>query len=576
MSKRRDNALAAIERVVFKPEAPPIVVALTGGWGEGKSYFWTHAVLPKFSSRAPGYISVFGAESLAIIRERVCISTFSEPRMDGRKKAKEIGGAMVRALGHLADHWTGKIGAPESLATEIFQTYRLTEGWVLCIDDVERLSEKVGLENFFGYVTELRDRWKLKVVLIFNKSRIENNSVFRLYQEKVIDREIPFALDMDDIAELVFRDLAIDHIDAVELIKSKAAVLGLRNIRILAKARSYFVEIRDLIGQEPSPEFLKTVLSSILLFTYVKFAADKPDDLTFEALMVHNEWTERLRRSNPTLDDDDQFPDGQLPSLVTMKDLLSKYGFVMADELDQVLIDFVRSDVLDVHRLRALYAGYLKDTQKHELASRFKDMWDKEYHGTFKDNSSQLAHAIKSALSPYLLFVPPNELDFALVVLAALGEESAAQKLFEEFKQTRGAVFEKLDEESMPHGPFGYPPLKEFLHALRKRQTADERSLDELFGEVFKEKFVVRRDADRLNHFATSDIVQYFASHDQPKLTSKLRFLMRETDNPELRQKLSEVIAQLAAMSSLNKMRLEGMGLISNRDAPIPAPWPDQ
>ena|SRR5271154_5894991 len=74
MSKQSQDALAAIERFVFQSDKP-IVVALTGGWGEGKTYFWKEVVIPNHKDTKPGYVSVFGAESLAMIRERVAFSS---------------------------------------------------------------------------------------------------------------------------------------------------------------------------------------------------------------------------------------------------------------------------------------------------------------------------------------------------------------------------------------------------------------------------------------------------------------------------------------------------------------------
>jgi hypothetical protein len=79
MSKQRQDALAAVERIVFQL-TKPVVVALTGGWGEGKTHFWNEVVVPSHSVKRPRYVSVFGAESLAMIRERVAMAS-GEPKI---------------------------------------------------------------------------------------------------------------------------------------------------------------------------------------------------------------------------------------------------------------------------------------------------------------------------------------------------------------------------------------------------------------------------------------------------------------------------------------------------------------
>lgn len=49
----------------------PTVVAVVGGWGEGKTYFWRNNVVKDFPEKSIGYVSVFGAASLVEIRQRV-------------------------------------------------------------------------------------------------------------------------------------------------------------------------------------------------------------------------------------------------------------------------------------------------------------------------------------------------------------------------------------------------------------------------------------------------------------------------------------------------------------------------
>lgn len=564
MSKQSDDALHAIERIVFK-SLDPVVVALTGGWGEGKTFFWKEVIVPAHADTKPGYISVFGAESLAVIRERICLATFPEPKLDGHKRAKEAGGAIVRSISGVLGWLAGKIGAPDTLAVEILQAYRLNPGWIICIDDVERLSEKVGYENFLGYVAELRDRWKLKVVLIFNKGRISDKPVFQLYQEKVIDREIPFALDFDEVVGLVFRKVKAPGLDVSAEAHTRAKVLGLRNIRILVKARSYFQEMMSEVPGANSVEFIQSAFASILLFTYVKFSGDKPSGLSFDMLATYNDWTDRFRKKFAASNDEDE--DDEQKKSDPAKELLERYPYAVTDDLDRVLMEFVQTDVLDADRLRAIYSTHISESSKARVRARFRDVWDTEYHGKFEDNAQQLSDAVEGALSGYLPFIPPGELDFALVVLTALGRDQAAKRFFDEFTRTRGATFEGLAEDAMPNGPFEYPPMKEYFDSIVRRQSSDTRSVEEVLAQAFNEQFVSQRDIDRINGFSPDDLVKYFISHPQPKLTLKLKKLLKDGD-PELRKKVRAAAEKIADMSPLNRMRLEGMGIVKPQQSP--------
>lgn len=65
-----EDVRRVLDEHLFKGEKP-IVVALDGSWGEGKTYFWKHTILPDYNSVNAIYVSVFGVATIQAIRERV-------------------------------------------------------------------------------------------------------------------------------------------------------------------------------------------------------------------------------------------------------------------------------------------------------------------------------------------------------------------------------------------------------------------------------------------------------------------------------------------------------------------------
>jgi hypothetical protein len=59
--------------------------------------------------------------------------------------------------------------------------------------------------------------------------------------------------------------------------------------------------------------------------------------------------------------------------------------------------------------------------------------------------------------------------------------------------------------------------------------------------------------------------VAYLLTHDQPKLTSKLGVLAKDT-NAKVRELALGAAKEIAATSPLNRMRMEGMGLLPKQD----------
>jgi hypothetical protein len=561
----RERAREAVRRTVFEA-TDPVVVALTGGWGEGKTYFWKEVILRDHITREasipedqrqkePGYISVFGAASIAEIRERIVLATFP-PAEQGGNWLSTGWAAAKQKCGIFANALVEKIGLPTSLAIEVLQRVRLNASWIICIDDVERLSrDDVGYDNFLGFVTELRDKWKLRVVLIFNKQKIDSDagSAFQLYQEKVIDREIPFALDLQDIVDLVFREVKLDGFDVAAEAKNRCEILQLRNIRILRRARSYFLEAqRDLPGVVPAA-YLRTILSSILLFSYIRFSNSRPIGLTFEMLAVYSGIRDSLKEAAGMEEPANVDRDAAAA-------VLKSYGYNHTDATDQVLMEFVRADVLDGRELRIQFAAYLADLRKTEANHRLRDVWKRHYHGTVKNNATQLINEFESALRGYMEFVPPGELDSVLHLIATLGQPQRALQLFDEFKALRGVEFEKLDSSSRPHHEPIYGPLKSWFEMYSDDQR-DTRTLEKVMETAFDDGMVRHQDAERIAEFSSDDLVLYFSTHDQASLTTKIKELSK-APNMRLRDIALETAEKIAATSELNRFRMQGMGLL--------------
>lgn len=561
MSKQSQDALAAVERIVFQ-SSKPVVVALTGGWGEGKTHFWKEVVIPSHSGKRPGYVSVFGAESLAVIRERVAMagSHLSDLAESGKvpEWLQKFSAPVASGVRKAANFWGAKIGISDSIAVEMLQSFGLRQGWIVCLDDVERLSEKVGFENFLGYVTELRDKWHLKVVLIYNREPIDKDteSPFHLYEEKVIDRSIAFALDLTDVVNLVFKEVRIPTVDVCGDVLKRSQVLSLRNIRILVKARNYFEEVSHILGVNAEPEYLRAALASLLLFSYIKFSSQKPDSLTFEMLAKHSEWEDRFRKAAAEGGGKD------VPTAGLAKELLQQYQYTVTDDMDRLLMSFVQTDILNADELRKLHGQYQNDEIKRQATKQLHDVIDTYYHGTMRDNPVELCDALEVALAPYLPHIPAGELDFSLVVLNAFGREAKAREIFDDFKRIRGQDFVQLDPDDIfMTGPYSYAPLNDYLQGAKKVQDVDKRSIEAVMTSAFANRFIGSEDCARLAEFSVDDLVAYLLAHDQPKLTSKLGVLAKD-GNGQVRALALGAAKKIAATSPLNRMRMQGMGLL--------------
>jgi hypothetical protein len=81
---------------------------------------------------------------------------------------------------------------------------------------------------------------------------------------------------------------------------------------------------------------------------------------------------------------------------------------------------------------------------------------------------------------------------------------------------------------------------------------------------AFANRFMDSNDGARLAEFSTDDLVAYLLTHDQPKVTSKLAVLAKDA-NAKVQALALGAAEKIAAISPLNRMRMEGMGLLRKR-----------
>ena len=67
--------------------------------------------------------------------------------------------------------------------------------YLICIDDLERKSEKLSMSTLLGYVSNLSESSNCKVILIFNDDTLSDKDKEEIdrYREKVIDLELEYS-----------------------------------------------------------------------------------------------------------------------------------------------------------------------------------------------------------------------------------------------------------------------------------------------------------------------------------------------------------------------------------------------
>ena len=551
-----DSTTAKLEKslkyLLIRSEEP-ICIAIKGGWGEGKSYFW-HGFVKKHKLTNAGYVSVFGAESTHDLREKILVEA-------SPLEGKANWGAAIRGF---INKITDTVGLPESVSFNLIEKQLIKRGWVLCIDDVERMTKSISLDDLMGLVNELKEQKGLKVVLIYNGAKIEDDQVFESRREKVIDRELAFSPDIADCVRLAVGDSGAIGSNPKLLgdLKRWCEILDLRNIRILKKVLAYVEEVLSALPENPNPQFVHHVFHSVTLFVWIKYVEKSEDSIRFDEL---GEWSllvdsMNMRSPNET--------DESFDRRTSRFKLLEAYGYLHSDELDEFLINFVNTDLFDEGTLQALYKAAGAESERSRKEEKYREAWVRLFHGSLQDNSAEFRDALVATVLEYGPDIPANKLDESLVVLEDIGEREAADRLWSDMQRHLHDILQGY-KASRTSRKIEYSRLASAIEEFNTKKEVDDRSLEEVFQLAIDRAELSERDMARLATFSSQVWIDYLTLRPRKNITSALRYVhysserMSGPEGEKVKTIVLEVASHLANLFPLNEERMKAMELVS-------------
>ncbi len=240
----------SIKEIIKKyDEMPYKCILIDGTWGIGKTYAVKEAL--EVNNNAC-YISLFGMKDV----QQIFHETFYQLGLKDKKGIEKI---VFKTL-DIVSVFSKKVGVAKEIIESVIQekelflelTKTFQKTHVIVIDDLERMNKNIGVEEMLGVVDEIKRCNYVKVILIANKSEINDKETFQRYSEKVIDRtyEMTERTDSIDWAKLNINSGFID--DFLKL-------HNVRNIRTLEKAQNLYDDVRLQLKDGYTDEFYSEV-----------------------------------------------------------------------------------------------------------------------------------------------------------------------------------------------------------------------------------------------------------------------------------------------------------------------------
>lgn len=162
---------------------------ITGNWGCGKTYYMKETVLPTIKgklNRNIVIVSLFGLNNLNEIPERVFYAYLDAV---GKGKTRFNLGSLTNILKEFTEaipklneyvDFNKLLGKGQGIYNFV------SKDTIICLDDLERIVDKIDINEVLGVINELVENIGYKVIIIANEDFINKNQL--IFKEKVVEK----------------------------------------------------------------------------------------------------------------------------------------------------------------------------------------------------------------------------------------------------------------------------------------------------------------------------------------------------------------------------------------------------
>jgi hypothetical protein len=257
---------------------------ITGKWGVGKTYFLKNRLIKsieatRHSSTVKLFkvlpISLFGIKSVDEIQRGIFVSIY--PLL--KEKKVNIARSVINTI---LSRFIPSTAYDELLNVLIKSTIEDTAEnkkyqFVICFDDLERISPNFAMSEYIGFVNNLVENYNFKIIIIANESEIEDKKAFQKFKEKVIGNTIEFIPEISEIFDDILKSRFTDSANTYDFIRlNKEYIINCfqnqsENLRILIFALDYIKFIFAKLNVEIENESTLTKEKDEIFRILIKF-----------------------------------------------------------------------------------------------------------------------------------------------------------------------------------------------------------------------------------------------------------------------------------------------------------------
>lgn len=510
------------------------VLVIKGKWGVGKTFKWNEIVENHYDSldfSNYSYISLFGLDGLKELQSRVF---YNARPMESGTNSYTIK-SNLKKVGNIAKHipqvskYTNAISAIEN---------SLVNDYLICIDDLERKSERLSMSTLLGYVSNLSESSKCKIILIFNDDTLNNKDKEEIdkYREKVIDLELEYS--PKSISNI---DIEFSNHECRDLICNTFKSEELNNIRIIKHIKWNINGLMMFIKDSEDAVKLN-LLSTIAILTYVHHEPSiniraNEIDRVFGYLSDKEESDKRLRKR------------------------ISSLGYIYYADHEAEIINYIEDGWMDEDLFKKKILNLNQRQLDKNISSKLIGVWG-FYNNNFLSTSDEVIQGLEGFIKDHLDSVSIRELHPILDTLNELKDDFNKNDWLDKY------VLLKMDCDD----PALLKQLKHITTSQKLINTIEDKEKDinqhhsiyAVLSKIVKNRGWNPEDVEYLGNHTVDEIYKFLITDDNNDLMQVVRestaiFSPTEGDEPRdvFGRNLYEALIKVSERSNLDRYRIK-------------------
>ena len=210
---------------LFSDDNNSKTVMLSGAWGSGKTHFWQNEIENDLTkklndkSKACVYVSLYGKDNIEAIKNEILFKAYESIKDENKLAKRAISafgfGSRLLSISAAASGVGARVstGAFGDAVEGFFENKKIDEaesfladGGLICLDDFERKSKNIDLNDLFGFIAQLAIDMNCKIVIILNSDVFEGEeaNLFRRVKEKTVNKFFYFEPTRQELFDSIY------------------------------------------------------------------------------------------------------------------------------------------------------------------------------------------------------------------------------------------------------------------------------------------------------------------------------------------------------------------------------------